>query len=165
MVVDGGPQTLLPDVYVNTQTFFSLTVTQIAPQPENVFDADIGPRVRRKRKQREFDDERQARKELRETIKAAIEPVKDAAQATVLASQQDAEAGVAVVAAGETVSIPVPPEFNAAQVAQMVAAELERRNVAVRREAARQALETMVAEEKARIRRRQLEDDEIMLFN
>lgn len=165
VTVDGGPQYLLPDLFTNTQSFYGPTVTQVSPQPEEQFTGDIGPRVRRKRKQREFDDERLAREELRATIKAAIEPVKDAAQATVLASQQDADAGVAVVAGGRTVSIPVPPEFNAAQVAQMVAAELERVNVAVRREAARIELETMIREERARIAKRQREDEELLLLS
>lgn len=165
VTVDGGPQYLLPDLFTNTQTFYGPTVAQVSPQPQEQFDGDIAPRVRRKRKQREFDEERKTRDELRELIKRAVDPVKEqTAQATVLASQQDAEVAI-VTGATRSIDIPVPPNFNAAEVAQMVAAELERQNVAVRREQARQALETMIREERARIVKRQREDEEILLFS
>lgn len=164
VTVDGGPQYLLPDLFTNTQSFYGPTVTPVTPQLEGD-TADVGPRRRRKAgKQREFDEERKTRDELRELIKRAVDPVKEeATQATVLASQQDAEVAI-VTGVTRTIDVPVPPNFNAAEVAQMVAAELERANVAVRREQARQAIETMVREERARIAKRMREDEEILLF-
>lgn len=117
----------------------------------------------KKPKQREFTDEVTERKELRRLIREAIDPVKGAPVATVLASQDDAP-GVAVVTAQKTINIPVPPAFNAEQVSRMVVWELQKKEVAVRAQRARLALEVMVREEQARIARMRREEEELLLL-
>lgn len=116
----------------------------------------------KKPKQREFNDEVTARKQLRRVIREAIEPVSESA-ATVLTAQDD-KPGVAVVTTSRAIDIPVPPSFSAAQVARMVAAELERAEVAVRTQRARAALEKMIADEQARIARLRREEEELLLL-
>lgn len=116
-----------------------------------------------KPKQREFDDELAARVQLREEIKRLVEPVKEDAAATVLAAQSSSP-GVAVVSRQREVTIPVPPEFSAAQVARMVASELQRAEIAVRVHRERLALEQMVRDEQARIARVRRQEEELLLF-
>lgn len=118
----------------------------------------------KKPKQREFNDELTARAELREKIRRLIEPVKEEATATILAAQEASAPGVAIVTAKQSVTIPVPPQFSALQVARMVANELERVEVSVRTRRARVMLEAMVREERARIARLRRDEEELLLL-
>jgi hypothetical protein len=118
----------------------------------------------KKPKQREFKDELTARAELREKIRRLIDPVKEEATATILAAQEESAPGVAIVTAKQSVTIPVPPQFSASQVARMVANELERVEVSVRTRRARVMLEAMVREERARIARLRRDEEELLLL-
>lgn len=133
---------------------------------------DIGPgdekRRRRATKARDelFEKERRERELLREQIHRAIDPVIEQAQPVVMS---EGTKSVQVLSLdGGRVGIPVPAQFNAAQVAQMVAdvlknAQIEAQHVK-RRQDAERALATARAE-MARIMRRRRQDEFLLLMD
>lgn len=102
------------------------------------FDEKIGgddgslARRRKKRKQREFEDERRERDELRRFIQRALEPVKESAEVMVLG-----DAVAVMPRRGPDVALPVPPSFTAGEVSDAVMSVL--RDNAVRAERVRTA--------------------------
>jgi hypothetical protein len=118
----------------------------------------------RKPRQREFGNEVTARKRLREQIRDLVEPIKSAPAATLLVAQGEGETGIAVMAAGHTVKIPVPPQIDANRVTRMVTQELARQAMVVRTQRAAAALETMMAAERERVARLRREEDELLLL-
>lgn len=139
------------------------------PPPPPVIETRGGYGPPQKRKQREFDDERQDRDELKALINRLVEPAKDAESAQVMASEE----GVAVLPkGGEAFAIPIPPQFDAAEVTRMVSEALERIGVEVRkarnkaaRARARAILEQLMREQAARVAKRRREEEWLLLMD
>lgn len=147
-------------------SFFGLTFGEypgdwwgraVEPAPVVQLRGGYGPEKRRKRKQREFDEERGAREALRRFIERALEPI-DAAAEVVTTT----EAVAVLPRKGESIALPVPPAFSASVVTDLVmsvlrdnAVQAERVRTAAAQERAR--LEVQRALEQLRKRRREEE--------
>jgi hypothetical protein len=105
----------------------TLLQTRAAPVPDVPSRGGLGPE--RKRKQRDFDQERRDREALRKIIERALDPIK-ASEAEVVAIEES----VAVLPkTGASIAIPIPPEFNAAEVTRMVMQALNSMQVEAQR--------------------------------
>ncbi len=112
------------------------------------------PEKKRRAKQREFELDN-----LRETIEAAVSPVEGPAEVV-----QEPRQVTVRPAAGPAVSIPVPPAFDAAEVARMVSAALGRAVQAAEEVAAQARAAETVRLELERLRRRRRQDEELLLL-
>lgn len=122
------------------------------------------PEKRRRPKQREFE-----RDQLRELIVQKLEPVAGPAEVV-----EEPEQVTVRPAAGPAISIPVPPAFDAAEVARMVSLALARGAVrqapdpvdatAAQDRAAEERAAATVRAELERIRRRRRQDEELLLL-
>jgi len=117
-----------------------------------------------KRKQRDFDEERREREQLREQIKAAVAPLK-AKKAEVVETAAGGEEGVAILTRRQRIAIPVPASLDAGEVARMVSSALERAGIEARKadseraqRLAAEAFELEVQERMRRIQRRRREE-------
>lgn len=144
----------------------TLLQSRVTPPPPVVFGGgDDAPR----RRQREFEDERRDRDELKSLINRLVEPAKESESAQVIASDD----GVAVLPKGrDAFAIPIPPQFDAAEVTRMVSEALERIGVEVRkarnkaaRARARMVLEQLMREQAARIAKRRREEEWLLLMD
>lgn len=139
------------------------------PPPPPVIETRGGYGPPQKRKQREFDEERRDRDELKSLINRLVEPAKESESAQVIASDD----GVAVLPKGrDAFAIPIPPQFDAAEVTRMVSEALERIGVEVRkarnkaaRARARVILEQLMREQAARIAKRRREEEWLLLMD
>jgi hypothetical protein len=123
-----------------------------------------------KRKQRDFDEERREREQLREQIQAAVAPLK-AKKAEVVETAAGGEEGVAILTRRQRIAIPVPASLDAGEVARMVSAALERAGIEARRadseRAQRLAAEVFELEVQERMRRiqRRRREEWLLLLN
>jgi hypothetical protein len=108
----------------------------------------------RKAKQREFRDERREREELRLLVEQAVNPIKAKAARVVEVETESGETGIAIVTRTRQTAVPVPPAFDPAEVAAMVASALERAGIEARRVATEQAQRKAIAALEAAIERR-----------
>lgn len=134
------------------------------PPPLEIRGGDDAPR---RRKQRSFEEERRQREQLKELIAKVVDGVSDAPAAQVVA--QEAGEGVVLVPKGApAVAIPVPPAFDAAEVAKMLAQALSEAGVRVREarsKAARERLAREVERAMAQLRRRRREEEILLLMD
>ncbi len=139
----------------------TLLQSQGAPPPP-VDEESRGGYVRRRRaRQREFDEERRVRAELRKLVARAVEPIDEPVQ--VVASAGNV---VAVVPDHAGVAIPVPADFSVAEVARIVVDQLtamgleaERTRAVEAQMRARAIVDAHVAaQERLRVRRRREEE-------
>jgi hypothetical protein len=146
--------------------FLTLLQSRVTPPPPVVFGGgDDAPR----RRQREFEDERRDRDELKSLINRLVEPAKESESAQVIASDD----GVAVLPKGrDAFAIPIPPQFDAAEVTRMVSDALERIGVEVRkarnkaaRARARMVLEQLMREQAMRVAKRRREEEWLLLMD
>jgi len=161
VVVNGGPQTLAPELLVNQNTFLS-PVVQIAGSDELQRGESWMPQMARKRKWSEDRDEREA---LRKAIEQAIDPITET-QAKVVTVKGE----VAIVTESRAIALPVPPQFDAQAVARMAVSVLEKAGIeaqrvrdAENRRRALLALEAERVENERRLRKRR-RDEEILLL-
>lgn len=137
------------------------------PPPPPVLEIRGGDDAPRRRKQREFEDERRERAQLKELITQVVEGVSDAPAAQVVT--QEAGEGVVLVPKGApAVAILVPPAFDAAEVARMLAQALNEAGVRVREarsKAARERLAREAALAMAQLRRRRREEEILLLMD
>lgn len=122
-----------------------------------------GPDKRRKRKQREFDEERSNREELRRFIERVLQPIDTEAEVVTTT-----EAVAVLPRRGEGIALPVPPAFSAAAVTDAVmsvlrdnAVQAERVRTAEARERARLEVERVMEQ----IRRRRREEEWLLLMD
>lgn len=125
----------------------------------------------RKAKQREFKDERREREELRLLIEQAVDPIKARSARVIETEAEDGTTGIAIVTRGRQTAVPVPPSFDPAEVASMVAAALERAGIEARRVATEQArrkavaaLESAIQERQRLILKRRREEEILLLM-
>ena len=138
-----------PDTFAATGTLGP------APEPSGLVTGGWAPEKKRRRaKQLEFE-----RDTLRETIEAAVSPVEGPAEVV-----QEPRQVTVRPAAGPAVSIPVPPAFDAAEVARMVSAALGRVQVQADEVAAQARAAETVRLELERLRRRRRQDEELLLL-
>ena len=136
--------------------------------PVPVVTADIGPGDEKQRKKAQkkrdeaFERERAEREGLRQQIKQAIDPVVEKA-APVVVSKGTKSVQVLSLD-GSRIGINVPPAFDAAEVARLVAEALEEARVQSRMVAQRQEAERARAE-LARIIKRQRDDELLLLMD
>lgn len=144
----------------------TLLQSRVTPPPPIVFGGgDDAPR----RRQRDFADERRDRDQLKSLIGRLVDPVKESDSAQVIATEE----GVAVLPkGGEAFAIPIPPQFDVAEVSRMVSEALERIGVEVRkarnkaaRARARAILEQLMREQAARIAKRRREEEWLLLMD
>ena len=135
----------------------------VQPAPVELLRGGYGPVKRRKRKQREFDEERNDREALRRFIERVLEPIETEAEVVTTA-----EAVAVLPSRGEGVALPVPPAFSAAVVTDAVmsvlrdnAVRAERVRTAEARERARLEVERVMAQ----IRRRRREEEWLLLMD
>jgi len=136
------------------------------PPPVQQSRGGYGPR-RRRPKQREFDDELRTKEDIRQRILAMIAP---SAEAAVVVTRGNV---VAVLPdEGSQIALPVPPAFNAAEVAQMVVEQLnafgvgaERARTAEAQARARALVDAFIAEQERRTRKRRREEEWLLLMN
>lgn len=146
------------------------TVTP-TPAPPPPILADIGPgdeyrKKAQKKRDEEFAREKAERDRLRDMIKQAIDPVVEQAQPVVVARGRRSVQVLSVD--GGAIGIPVPPEFNAAEVAAMVAQALENAQIAAQRVQRKAEAERALAAariEIARIMKRRRDDEFLMLMD
>jgi hypothetical protein len=137
----------------------------VVPLPQPLVVADVGAERRRiKKRDKRFAEEKRERDEAKAQIARAVEGV-DAVSAKVVAVEDD----VAVLpVTGEVIAIPVPPAFNAAQVAQWVVEQLQVAGVDARQSRAlaqrRQAEIALAALAREQARRRRQREDELLLL-
>ena len=122
------------------------------PPPVTVTGGSYGKP--RKAKQREFRDERREREELRLLVEQAVNPIKAKAARVVEVETESGETGIAIVTRTRQTAVPVPPAFDPAEVAAMVASALERAGIEARRVATEQAHRKAIAALEAAIERR-----------
>jgi len=135
----------------------------VQPAPVELLRGGYGPVKRRKRKQREFDEERSNREELRRFIERVLEPIETEAEVVTTT-----DAVAVLPRRGEGVALPVPPAFSAAVVTDAVmsvlrdnAVRAERVRTAEARERARLEVERVMAQ----IRRRRREEEWLLLMD
>lgn len=142
--------------------FLTLLQTRVAPVPEVISRGGTGPE--RKRKQRDFELERREREALRKIIERALDPIK-ASEAEVVSIEES----VAVLPkTGESIAIPVPPEFNAAEVTRMVMQALNSMQVEAQRVRTIKAQATarkLYAEWLEKQRKRRREEEWLLLMD
>lgn len=139
------------------------------PPPPPVIETRGGYGPPKKRQQREFENERRDRDELKALISRLVEPAKEADSAQVIATDE----GVAVLPKGrEAFAIPIPPQFDVAEVSRMVSEALERIGVEVRkarnkaaRARARVILEQLMREQAMRVAKRRREEEWLLLMD
>lgn len=146
---------------------FAATGEVHPPQPvPNPVIADIGPGDEKQRKKAQkkrdeaFAKEKAERDGLRQQIKQAVDPVVEKA-APVVVSQGTKSVQVLSLD-GSRIGINVPPAFDAAEVARLVAEVLESARVEARMVQQRQEAELARAELARIIKRRR--DDELLLL-
>ena len=146
--------------------FLTLLQSRVTPPPPVVFGGgDDAPR----RRQREFENERRDRDELKALIGRLVEPAKEADSAQVVATDE----GVAVLPKGrDAFAIPIPPQFDVAEVTRMVSEALERIGVEVRkarnkaaRARAQMVLEQLMREQAMRVAKRRREEEWLLLMD
>jgi len=161
---------------VTTGNFMAATETEVdtfaatgevqPPQPVNPVIADIGPGDEKQRKKAQkkrdaaFEREKAEREGLRQQIKQAVDPVVEKA-APVVVSQGTKSVQVLSLD-GSRIGINVPPAFDAAEVARLVAEVLESARVEARMVQKRQEAERARVELARIIKRRR--DDELLLL-
>lgn len=140
---------------------------EVHPQPvPNPVIADIGPGDEKQRKKAQkkrdeaFEREKAERDGLRQQIKQAVDPVVEKA-APVVVSQGTKSVQVLSLD-GSRIGINVPPAFDAAEVARLVAEVLESARVEARMVQQRQEAERARAELARIIKRKR--DDELLLL-
>lgn len=126
--------------------------------------ADIGDEKHRRKTQKkrdeEFEREKREREGLRQQIKETIDPV--VAQAKPVVVSKGTKSVQVLSLDGSRIGINVPPAFDAAEVAKLVADVLEEARVQARIVAQRQEAERARAELARIIKRRR--DDELLLL-
>lgn len=138
------------------------------PQPVPNITADIGPGDEKQRKKAQkkrdeaFERERAEREGLRQQIKQAIDPVVEKAKPVVVSKGTKSVQVLSLD--GSRIGINVPPAFDAAEVARLVADALEEARVQSRLVAQRQEAERARAE-LARIIKRQRDDELLLLID
>jgi len=138
-------------------TFAATGTVGPEPVPSGLVTGGWAPEKRRRPKQREFE-----RDQLRELIVQKLEPVAGPAEVV-----EEPEQVTVRPTAGPAISIPVPPAFDAAEVARMVAGALDQvRAIQARAEegAAQERAAETVRVELERIRRRRRQDEEMLLL-
>jgi hypothetical protein len=143
-----------------------LTLLQSRVTPPTVFDSRGGYGPPKKRKQREFEDEKRQREQLKGLIAQVVDGV-DSKSAQVVAEQQD-EAVVLVPRNAPALTIPVPPAFDAAEVAKMLSAALTEAGIRVREAKSKAAQERMRLEAEialAKLRKRRREEEWLLLMD
>lgn len=134
----------------------TLLQSQGAPPPPPPVISGDGDYVKPRRlKQRNFKDERREREELRLMIERAVDPIRAKSAQVVETEAQDGTAGVAIVTRRMQTAVPVPPAFDPAEVAAMIAAALERIGVETRKIATERARQKSIAALEAAIKERQ----------
>lgn len=136
------------------------------PQPVPNITADIGPGDEKQRKKAQkkrdeaFEREKAEREGLRQQIKQAIDPV--VAKAAPVVVSKGTKSVQVLSLDGSRIGINVPPAFDAAEVARLVADALEGARVQSRMVAQRQEAERARAELVRIIKRKR--DDELLLL-
>lgn len=135
-----------------------------------VVTADVGPGDEKQRKKAQkkrdeaFERERQEQERLRQQIKQAVEPVVEQAKPVVVSEGTKSIQVLSVD--GSRLGIPVPPAFDPAEVAKIVAEVLEDARVQAehvkRRQDAQRALEAAKAHVAQIIKRKR--DDELLML-
>lgn len=145
----------------------TLLQSQGTPPPPVVTLPRGGDDAPRRRKQRSFEEERREREQLKELIARVVDGVADAPAVQVVT--QEAEEGVVLVPKGApAVAIPVPPAFDAAEVARMLSQALSEAGVRIREArsaAARERLAREVERALAQLRRRRREEEILLLMD
>jgi hypothetical protein len=153
---DGGVYTYAGD---NANLLYS--GTPVIPQIRGGDDAP------RRRKQREFEDERSERGRLKELIAKVVDGVSDTPAVQVVT--QEAGEGVVLVPRGApAVAIPVPPAFDVEEVARMISQALTEAGVRIREArsaAARERLAREVERAMVQLRRRRREEEILLLMD
>jgi hypothetical protein len=144
--------TITGDLSVTLDAATLVATAFFGPQAATVTGGAYGKP--RKVKQREFRDERREREELRLLVEQAVNPIKAKAARVVEVETESGETGVAIVTRTRQTAVPVPPAFDPAEVAAMVASSLERAGIEARRVATEQAQRKAIAALEAAIERR-----------
>ena len=148
----GAPASITADLSATLGAATLVATAFFGPQAATVTGGAYGKP--RKVKQREFRDERREREELRLLVEQAVNPIKAKAARVVEVETESGEPGVAIVTRTRQTAVPVPPSFDPAEVASMVASALERAGIEARRVATEQAQRKAVAALEAAIERR-----------
>jgi hypothetical protein len=118
-----------------------------------------------KKRELRYQEEKRAKRRLRKQLANLLDPVSEQKTVDVIAVE-GAESAVAVVAGNTSIDIPIPPQFDAAQVAAFVTAQLEQMGVIAYQQqlqAQELAARERLAIEMAR-RARQRRDEELLLL-
>lgn len=130
----------------------------VPPPPPPVIEVRGGYAPPKKRKQRDFEQERRDREALRRFIEKVLEPIEESAE--VVATT---DAVAVLPTRGKQITLPVPPAFSAAEVTETVMAVLRENAVQAERVRTAEARKRAAAEvaqalERIRIRRRREEE-------
>jgi len=138
------------------------------PPPPPAVETRGGYAPTRKRRQRDFEEERRDQEALRRVIERTLEPVR-AEEAQVVTTS---DAVAVLPSSGSAVALPIPPDFNAAEVTRVVMQVLAAANVKAERArseraraAARESIAVMMREQYARVMKRRREEEWLLLMD